>query len=58
MYADYTTIYFNLKDFPLINREIEVNSELEKVNNKLAINVDKFKCMFFHKCRSILPLKK
>ena len=46
MYADDTTIYFNLNDFPLINREIEINSELEKVNtwlklNKLAINLDK-----------------
>ena len=57
MYADDTTIYFNLNDFPLINREIEINSELEKVNtwlklNKLAINVDKSKCMFFKKRRS------
>ena len=62
MYADDTTIYFNLNDFPLINREIEINSELEKVNtwlklNKLAINVDKSKCMFFQKRRSIIPLK-
>ena len=62
MYADDTTIYFNLNDFPLINREIEINSELEKVNtwlklNKLAINVDKSKCMFFQKRRSITPLK-
>ena len=32
MYADDTTIYFNLNDFPLINREIKINSELEKVN--------------------------
>ena len=62
MYADDTTIYFNLNDFPPINREIEINSELEKVNtwlklNKLAINVDKSKCMFFQKRRSITPLK-
>ena len=62
MYADDTTIYFNLNDFHLINREIEINSELEKVNtwlklNKLAINVDKSKCMFFQKRRSITPLK-
>ena len=62
MYADDTTIYFNLNDFPLINREIEINSELEKVNtwlklNKLAINLDKSKCMFFQKRRSITPLK-
>ena len=62
MYADDTTIYFNLKDFPLINKEVEINSELEKVNtwlkfNKMAINVDKSKCMFFHKRRAIAPLK-
>ena len=62
MYADDTTIYFNLNDFPLINREIKINSELEKVNtwlklNKLVINVDKSKCMFFQKRRSITPLK-
>ena len=62
MYADDTAIYFNLNDFPVINREVEINSELEKVNtwlklNKLAINVDKSKCMFFHKRRAITPLK-
>ena len=48
MYADDTTIYFNLNDFPVINREVKINSELEKVNtwlklNKLAINVGKSK---------------
>ena len=52
MYADDTTIYFNLDNFPLVYREIEINCELEKVNtllklNKLAINVDETKCMFF-----------
>ena len=62
MYADDTTIYFNLNDSPLINREIEINSELEKMNsclklNKLPINVDKSKCMFFHKRRAITLLK-
>ena len=62
MYADDTTIYFNLNDFPIINREVEINSKFEKVNtwlklNKLAINVDKSKCMFFHKRRAITPLK-
>ena len=62
MYADDATIYFNLNDFPLINREVEINSELEKVNtwlklNKLAIYVDKSKCMFFHERRAITPLK-
>ena len=38
MYADDTTIYFNLNDFPLINREIKINSELEKVNTWLKLN--------------------
>ena len=62
MYPDDTTIYFNLNDLPLINREIEINNELERVNtwlklNKLANNVDTSKCMFFHKRRSITSLK-
>ena len=62
MYADDTTIYFNLNDFLLINGEVKINSELEKVNtwlklNNLAIYVDKSKCMLFHKRRAITPLK-
>ena len=62
MYADDTTIYFNLDDFPLVDREIEINCELEKVNtwlklNKLAINVVKTKCIFLHKRRSITLLQ-
>ena len=53
MCADDTTIYFSLDEFPRENREIAVNSELEKVNtwlklNKLFINVNKTKCMFFY----------
>ena len=32
MYADDTTIYFNLEDFPLHNRQIEINTELDKIN--------------------------
>ena len=32
MYADDTTIYFNLEDFPLHNRHIKINTELDKVN--------------------------
>ena len=31
MYADDTTIYFNLEDFPANNREIAINKELDKV---------------------------
>ena len=62
MYADDTTIYLNLDEFPRENREIAVNIELEKVNtwlklNKLAINVNKTKCMFFNKCRRLTPLQ-
>ena len=54
MYADDTTIYFNLEDFPANNREIAINKELDKVNvwlklNKLTLNVEKTKCMFFRK---------
>ena len=32
MYADDITIYFNLEDFPIENREVNINDELEKVN--------------------------
>ena len=57
MYADDTTIYFNLEDFPADNREIAINKELDKVNgwlklNKLIVNVEKTKCMFFRKKRT------
>ena len=52
MYADDTTIYFNLENFSANNREQEINRELEILNiwfqlNKLTLNVDKTKCMFF-----------
>ena len=62
MYADDTTIYFSLDKFPGENREIVVNSELEKVNtwlklNKLSINVNKTNCMFFTKRRHLTPLQ-
>ena len=61
MYADDTTIYFNLEDFPAINREQKINRELEKLNNwfqlnKLTLNVDKTKCMLFHKRRAVPPI--
>ena len=61
MYADDTTIYFNLEDFPLHNRHIEINTELHKVNtwlkvNKLSLNVEKTKCMIFHKRRHLNPM--
>ena len=46
MYADDTTIYFNLEDFPVHNRHIKINRELDKVTtwlkvNKLFLNVEK-----------------
>ena len=61
MYADDTTIYFNLEDFPIENREVLINDELEKVNkwlklNKLAVNVDKTKSTF-HKRRPVTPIQ-
>ena len=62
MYADDTTIYFNLEDFPIENREVLINNELEKVNkwlklNKLAVNVDKTKSMLFHRRRPVTPIQ-
>ena len=61
MYADDTTIYFSLDEIPRENREIAVNSELEKDTwlklNKLSINVNKTKCMFFTKHRHLTPLQ-
>ena len=61
MYADDTTIYFNLEDFQLEDREVLINDEIEKVNkwlklNKLAVNVDKTKSMLFHKRRPVIPI--
>ena len=57
MHTDDTTIYSNLEDFPANNREIAINKELDKVKvwlklNKLTINVEKTKCMFFRKKRT------
>ena len=54
MYADDTTIYFNLEDFPAIDRETYINTELNKIDtwfklNKLTMNVDKSITMLFHK---------
>ena len=53
MYADDTTIYFNLEDFSGIIVEEYVSNELNKVNsclslNKFSLNTDKTKCMTFH----------
>ena len=62
MYTDDTTTYFSLDEFLGENREIAVNSELEKVNtwlklNKLSINVNETKCMFFTKRRHLTLLQ-
>ena len=62
MYADDTTIYFNLEDFSIENREVLINNELKKVNKwlkltKLAVNVDKTKSMLFHKRRPVTPIQ-
>lgn len=58
MYADDTTIFFNLEDFA---SEMAINNELEKINNwlklnKLTLNVEKTKYMMFHKRRKITPI--
>ena len=52
MYANDSTIYFNLEDFSLIARETDINNESEKVNirlkpNKLSLNTQKTKLMLF-----------
>ena len=52
MYADDTTIYFNLEDFDPRRMESEINNELERVNiwlklNKLSLNIKKTKLMIF-----------
>ena len=53
MYADDTTLYFNLEDFDCRNMDNEFNSEIENINlwlklNKLSLNDDKTKYMIFH----------
>ena len=52
MYADDTTIYFNLEDFDPRHIENETNNELERVNiwlklNKLSLNIKRTKLMIF-----------
>ena len=54
MYADDTTMYFNLEEFEYLNRERDINTELKKVNtwlklNKLSLNAQKTKLMIFHR---------
>ena len=54
MYADDTTIYFNLEDFDRCNLEQDITNELENITlwlkrNKLSLNVQKTKLMIFHR---------
>ena len=54
MYANDTTIYFNLEDFDQNCLETDINNELEKVNlwlklNKLYLNTQKTKLMVFRR---------
>ena len=54
MYADDTTMYFNLEDFTNLDMENEINDEIEKITiwlkvNKLSSNVQKTKLMIFHR---------
>ena len=54
MYADDTTIYFNLEEFDQYNLQQDITNELENITlwpkrNKLSLNVQKTKLMTFHK---------
>ena len=61
MYADDTTIYFNLEDF---SRDDDVNCvsiELNKVNNwlqenKLSLNIEKKRMIFYRHQKKIEPI--
>ena len=54
MYADDTTIYFNLENLDPANVSNEINNKLEKITkwlqiNKLSLNTQKTKLMVFHR---------
>ena len=54
MYADDTTLFYNIEDFHLQSREADINNQLKKVStwlqlNTRSINTDKSKFMLFHK---------
>jgi hypothetical protein len=56
MYADDTTIYFNLNDINTDRAETIINNELTKISdwlavNKLSLNMSKTKCMMFQSKR-------
>ena len=53
MYADDTTIYFNIEEFDQYNLQQDITKELENITlwlkrNKLSLNVQKTKLMVFH----------
>ena len=61
MYADDTTLYFNLEEFISETMDDDINSCLDKINvwiklNKLTVNVSKTKFMVFHKRRDVPEL--
>ena len=56
MYADDTTLYFNLEDNDSVDMNDNINTHLEKINvwlklNKMTVNVSTTKYMIFHKRR-------
>ena len=60
MYADDTTLYFNLEDFECRNLDNEINSEIEKINlwlklNKLSLSADETKYMISHTNQRMIP---
>ena len=60
MYADDTTLYFNLEDFDWQNLDNVINSEIEKNNlwlklDNLSLNADKTKYMIFHTNQRMIP---
>ena len=62
MYADDTTLYFNLEDFNQNCLEAEITNELDNINtllkiNTLSINVDKTMFMMFRtKQKRVKPI--
>ena len=53
MYADDTTLYFKVEDFPKDDLRNCVTNELNKIhswlqNNKLSLSSEKTKCITFH----------
>ena len=61
MYADDSTLYFNLEDFNSVTMNDDINSCLDKINvwlklNKLTVNVSKTKFMVSNKRRNVPDL--